>query len=289
MIEVDGKIPMRWWDNTDNFGDLLGPWLVTKMTGKPVFWEARENPHYMTIGSILGRVRSTAVVWGTGSFGSEPAKRLSKEAPYLAVRGPLTRSKLEMHGIECPRVYGDPALLAPDYYKSPAQKKHKLGVVLRWSEEKRKKSLVDKGVHVIDLQTKDIEGVLDGIQSCERILTSSLHGLVLSDAYGIPNAWLSATTGAGKEFKYWDYLISVKKVRDPVGVRLSERHVDEDYLLNTLNFDDRAIQIDLDLLRSTCPFLHSDKSTAAAEERVSIASAEAKKRKREKKLRLASV
>ena len=64
MLEIDGKIPMRWWDNEKNFGDLLGPWLVEKMTGKSVVWAEKNNPHYLTIGSILSRTGPTSVMWG---------------------------------------------------------------------------------------------------------------------------------------------------------------------------------------------------------------------------------
>jgi hypothetical protein len=51
MLLVDGKIPMRWWNNEINMGDLLGPWLVEKMTGKKTVWVEKDEPHYMVVGS----------------------------------------------------------------------------------------------------------------------------------------------------------------------------------------------------------------------------------------------
>ena len=128
MLEVDGKIPMRWWDKEINMGDLLGPWLVQKMTGKPTVWVKKDEPHYMVVGSILGRVAPSTIVWGIGSFGTETRWAIRKEPVYLAVRGPLTRAKLQFEGISCPRVYGDPALLAPDYFHPEVEKEYEVGV-----------------------------------------------------------------------------------------------------------------------------------------------------------------
>ncbi len=138
MLLQDDKVPMRWWRNEVNFGDLLGPWLVEKMTGKSVVWAARNQPHYLVIGSILKRTSPTSIVWGVGSFGDEGPERLSHitSEQILALRGPLTRGKLDMLGVRTPRIYGDPALLAPRYYSPSIKKKYELGIVLRWSEKR---------------------------------------------------------------------------------------------------------------------------------------------------------
>ena len=47
----------------------------------------------------------------------------------LAVRGPLSRNYLLENGVDCPDVYGDPALLFPKYYKPHIYKKYKLGII----------------------------------------------------------------------------------------------------------------------------------------------------------------
>jgi len=171
-----------------------------------------------------------------------------------------------MHHISCPPIYGDPALLVPEYYAPDVQKKHEVGVVLRWSEHKRKMDMEKRGVKVIDLLTDNIEGVIDDILSCKRIVTTSLHGLIIADAYGIPNAWVIAHTGSGKEYKYWDYLISVGKIRGPVEYDLSSDEMDTDRIIRDLNFDSRPITIDLSALRASCPFLFRTDTISRAED-----------------------
>lgn len=266
MILSDNKIPMRWWSYTRNFGDLLGPWLVQKMTGKEIVWVPKHKPHYLTVGSILGHVSPASIVWGTGSFGNEHGKNVELGDRYLAVRGPLTRARLEMFKQSCPRIYGDPALLVPDYYPRKSEPTEELGVVLRWSERKRKRAFDIEGVRLIDLETDDIEGTLDSILACKRIVSTSLHGLILADAYGIPNAWLIAETGYGKEHKFWDYLLSVRKERNPHDFDITASTITLEELIGDLNFDDRDIQIDLELLRQSNPFWNTSESVWNAEQ-----------------------
>jgi pyruvyltransferase len=44
------------------------------------------------------------------------------------------------------------------------------------------------------------------ITSCEFILSSSLHGLVVADSYGIPNQWVEpAAEDIHNTFKFYDY------------------------------------------------------------------------------------
>lgn len=265
MIISDGKVPMRWWDNTRNFGDLIGPWIVQRMTGLEVTWVPKHEPHYVTVGSVLGRVSPSSVVWGTGSFGSEHSGQITRGDRYLAVRGPLTRARLEMFNQSCPPMYGDPALLVPEYHPAVGEQKFELGMILRWSETRRKKLFNVDGVKLIDLETGDIESTLDDITSCKRIISTSLHGLILADAYGIPNAWLIADTGYGKEYKFWDYLLSVHKERDPVVFDITQPGLTVSQLIDRFCFDERDPDIDLEAYRLSCPFLEKSDAIARAE------------------------
>lgn len=266
FITDDGKVPVHWWTHAKNFGDLLSPWLVRRITGRDVRYVDHFQVNYSVIGSILGHATSNSIVWGTGSFGVERLrgsnhrvfKQFSAEADYCAVRGPLTRNLLATKGVDCPRIYGDPALLVSRFYTPPFipdADKAELGLVLRWSEKGLLRGDLDPGIKLIYLDTDGMEVTLNEICSCKRILTTSLHGLIVSDAYGIPNAWLSSETPTGLEFKYWDYLISVQKVRRPFVIDLASLpKMRLSQILGQMDFDARTVDIDLDLLMDSCPF-----------------------------------
>ena len=57
----------------------------------------------------------------------------------------------------------------------------------------------------IDVKNGPEEFVEELVQ-CEKIISSSMHGLILSDAYGIPNQWVRFSDRIiGGEYKYFDY------------------------------------------------------------------------------------
>ena len=52
--------------------------------------------------------------------------------------------------------------------------------------------------------------MIDEICSCNYIISSSLHGLILADAYGIPNLWISVSDKVkGVDCKFADYFSGV--------------------------------------------------------------------------------
>jgi len=264
LLLDEDKIPLTHWNNTPNFGDLLSPWLFTKLTGKATNLvrvapgrnkELLKKPTYISVGSILSRVQDASIVWGTGSFGTEQAEQISKKAKYHAVRGPLTRCLVKNQGGDCPAIYGDPALLSPLVYNPIVDNQYEIGVVLRWSESDWLKVKPDAGVKVIDLGSDDIEGVISQMKSCKRIVTSSLHGLIIADAYGIPNAWLSSGTPKGGEFKFYDYFLSVDKVRHAQTYNVTGDGLNLKPLLKNFDFDGRPISFKPEVLLRACPFL----------------------------------
>jgi pyruvyltransferase len=254
LIEDEGRVPLRWWMKADNFGDLLSPWLIAKMTGREVVAADPERPHYLSVGSILNLSTHQSTVWGSGSFGIEPGSRFAEGATYAAVRGPLSRTRIVNRGLSCPEVYGDPALLAPAYFAPRVEKTHQYGIVARWSEDRWSGTELGPGVRLIRLGTSDVEGVIEEILSCRRIVTGSLHGLIVADAYGIPSAWVMSPSAYGGAFKFFDYFASVEKMRTPQRFDMS-RPVTAARLRDSLLFDDRPIMFDYRALLDACPFL----------------------------------
>ena len=82
------------------------------------------------IGSIIESLANKeSIIWGSGAMYGGEKVLYEKPKKVLAVRGPLTRKYLLSQGVDCPEVYGDPALLLPKIYNPLIEKKYKLGVI----------------------------------------------------------------------------------------------------------------------------------------------------------------
>jgi len=218
-------IRLFWWSEPylmgkpkENYGDLLGKYLVEKISGKEVRWVHPKKfqlsglwqPIYVTAGSILAHVNKKCVVWGSGII---LKNQYVKPARFLAVRGPQTRKRLLELGYTVPEVYGDPGLLLPLHYKPVIEKKYKLGIIAHYNDFKIIKPHYEneKEILLIDLMTNDIEATTDLFLQCEHIVSSSLHGLIIAHAYGIPAVWVQFSDKLfGDGIKFRDYFESVE-------------------------------------------------------------------------------
>ncbi|RKE97979.1 polysaccharide pyruvyl transferase family protein [Ichthyenterobacterium magnum] len=218
------SIRLFWWSEPllmgkpkENYGDLLGKYLVEKISHTKVKFTHPKKPSfknlfapiYVTIGSILAHVNKNCIVWGSGIINED---QLVKPAKFLAVRGPETRRVLMRQGYDVPEIFGDPALLLPDYYLPKVNKVHKLGVIPHYVDYARVVELFKdhKAIVVIDLMTNDVELTTKQIMECERIVSSSLHGVIVSHAYGIPAVWVKFSDRLfGDDIKFKDYFKSV--------------------------------------------------------------------------------
>lgn len=249
------SIKAYWYENNHNFGDILNPLFIQKLSDKKAIWINPDLYHYknyLIIGSILDRANSNSVIWGAG-FISKEAKCSEKPSKVCAVRGPLTRKKLLESGIECPEVYGDPALLLPTFYKPKSTKKYKLGIIAHYIDRHHSwlEQINDPEILILDIQSANPYDFVDQVYSCEKIASSSLHGLIVADAYAIPSLWLEFSDNVvGKGFKFLDYFASVKRQDTDPYIINEDTSIDE--LMNS--FSTYRIDIDLSKLLTACPF-----------------------------------
>ena len=222
-----------------NLGDELNYYFVKAATNKTIFNRPctliRRSENFMMIGSIIeDLINRNSVIWGSGAMYGGDMKLPSKPKKVLAVRGPLTREYLLSQGVDCPEVYGDPALLLPYFYAPQVVKKYKLGVIphyVDFDNECLSELKQDGEVKIIHLSGyEDWRQVIDEICQCEFVVSSSLHGLIISDAYGIPNKWIKLSENInGGYFKYHDYFLSVGREKsEPL---IINEKVSKDYLL----------------------------------------------------------
>lgn len=212
----DSQRVKMWWMKTPypgNFGDVLSPWIVDRVTGIPPKFGARNNS-LLAIGSIIKFGTEKSSIWGSGTPHLDD--KLNPNANYLAVRGPLTRDLVLRNGGNCPEIFGDPGLLLPKYLPVNPEKnpKYKIGLIQHVGHSKTRNIHPEiKQISLLGAAPEVISRVVDEITDCEMVLSTSLHGIIIANAYGIPARWcvfgddMTAISGDGTKYK--DYFLSV--------------------------------------------------------------------------------
>lgn len=178
------KIKAWWSRGLNNFGDELLAYLLAHIAGVDCTFSRKKN--VVAIGSIARFAENHSHVWGSGII---RRNEVLKHTPKcLAVRGPLTRQKMLKHGVPCPEVYGDPAMLFPLFFKpeKTAVQENPL-IVPHFKHTKimpRHNGYDYTDLHVSSIY--DIENIITQIASAPCVVTSSLHGFIFAVAYGIP-------------------------------------------------------------------------------------------------------
>ena len=206
------------WHKTKNFGDTLTPIILEKfLKTKIEFADREEKAKILAVGSVMTAVRENDVVWGTGQIKKlEKPIKAPKGAKFLAVRGPLTRASIDG---EVPEVYGDPAILLPLLYNPPRTQKYRIGYLPHYADREIVKSK-SIGIEdtIIDI-TSSPKTIIDLVTSCEMIVTSSLHGIIVAEVYGIPVRWEKYSDNiVGGEFKFQDYFLGTGRKEQKYGL-----------------------------------------------------------------------
>jgi hypothetical protein len=194
----------------------------------------------LVIGSLLTnpdlrRMPIPVDIWGCGWKGADAWRGLEVDANFYAVRGPLTRAGI---GLAADMALGDPALLLPHLFRRPRQD-NGLNLLVqhidRVGSAKARERAVSAGCDkflspwvyaAVGLQTAqlarwwttladlrrwgaDLRGsvhplweTVDQIAGAKFVLTGSLHGAILAQAYGIP--WAAFDDGCVDSPSKWE-------------------------------------------------------------------------------------
>lgn len=222
-----------------NFGDLLSAFIFEKLTGiKPVFYNMSEEKnkytHYISVGSIINYSNSNSIIWGSGTI-TEKLKKIDFHKVFC-VRGPRTRKVLLQYYKDIPEKYGDPALLISLLYKPKNEKRYKIGIIPHIIDyEEVCEKFKNDNICVINLKIdnthENIQKTIDEINSCDFIFSSSLHGIIVSNAYNISVIRFKKNKLAGDDIKFTDYFESVYS-----GEYNCNTNYDIDYCID--NFDE---------------------------------------------------
>lgn len=211
------KVPLLYYIKTKNVGDLISAYIVEKITNKSVYSaQSRVFPHLSAVGSTIGSASKQTHIWGSGLIDGKIGRRGIRKDHIYALRGRNTLNAISQHldcNITCP--LGDPAILMPDFYDKQIKIVNKIGVVPHFDEYDKVMELfngckIKNSTKIIDVR-QDPEKFIDELRSCEFIASSSLHGLILADAYQIPSVWFSSSNKLiGGHWKFADYFTSVE-------------------------------------------------------------------------------
>jgi pyruvyltransferase len=253
-----------------NWGDKLNPVLVSILSGKRVlnineYYNVYRMPVHVVIGSGLGNlIHSESIVWGQGFAHYHDRLRVLPDQ-ICAVRGPLSRKKILEAGLECPAVLGDPALLLSRYFDEQVIKRHRVGLIPHFTHRPLPEfdRLREQGAEIIDI-TGDLFEVVRSVKSCHIVASSSLHGLIIADAYGVPSKWLQIPERPIEDgFKFHDYLRSVgRSDLEPLVLDQNSTLIDIES-----SVEDYEVDIDIGSLYESCPFKMADGPTGQSQAR----------------------
>lgn len=255
-------------NNTLNWGDLIPFKIIKELSDSEkveygdVFNVKKPINTYKiySTGSVMAFTGSDSIVWGTGCI-QPKAIGLTPKKIY-SVRGPETRKQLEYKGITCPEIYGDPALLFPKIYNPKnIEKKYKYGIIPHYIEYSTPlglatiKNLENLGFKIINICSGETE-FIDELLEVEYVISSTLHGLIAADAYGIPNARVNITNKLiGGHFKFVDYFRSVKREID-FGLQLTPNTKIEEII--NLNFNGEIVFDCDDYINNSAPWINNE-------------------------------
>ena len=194
-----------------NFGDILTPLLFERLCGIELEWAPGDEAELFAIGSIVELIPRgyTGLVLGSGCWYGEPVE--IDGAEVLALRGVLTARLTGLH----PPLLADLGLLAPDLLANPYPERDlPLGTVRAGGDPRPHMGVALE-------PAGDALALIATAARCERIVTSSLHGLVLADALGIPSMWDPYATAPG--FKFSDYASAYGERIEPYRWRVADQ------------------------------------------------------------------
>lgn len=253
---------------SNNFGDSINNLFWNKITNNNIENDKKKK-HYLTTGSIMHFGNNESIVYGSGFISNKSKYGNGKKKPYkvISVRGPLTRDKLLKQNIECPENYGDPLIIFPCIYNLTKKVDDNIiGIIPHYIDKNNDNlktltnNLIKSGyiVKIIDIEVgEDYKSLINNINECKYIISSSLHGIIMGIVYKKLTIFLKFSNKViGDKFKFNDFFYSIN---------INNYIYKEDY---THNIIDNTIDVDYKKLNDVakkfiliCPFINDKRKT----------------------------
>lgn len=209
-------LKLHWWKGVPNFGDAISAHVVSYVSGRKVEHARPRHADLFAVGSMLQTARrafqegprqegAKTWIWGTGTLGVVNRDFL-KNVSVGCVRGPISAALLKLDTEQ----FGDPGLLINEVLSDVPKRTDRIGIVPHHTlmDDPVLKALIaaDPAYLLIDPRAVAKDVCLQ-IASCAHVFASSLHGLIVADAYGVPNTWVDPV--GQSRLKYHDYAASI--------------------------------------------------------------------------------
>jgi pyruvyltransferase len=199
-----------------NFGDELVPLLIQRLCGECGCINIRRQKlnkfkggFMSSLGSIMHLLPDGCHIWGTGHNPSR--KRVPKKCKVFATRGPISMQYLNDHGYDLNAndiAFGDPALLIPRLFPKwlePVDMKHEVTLIPHHKDRNDVANIDDK-INIAYCNS-GVENIINQIRVSKKIISSSLHGIIVAEMLNKEAVWLQLPKSKKSETdaKYQDY------------------------------------------------------------------------------------
>ncbi|WP_123955527.1 hypothetical protein [Frondihabitans sp. 762G35] len=187
------------------------------MLEREVTWAPIGQEDVLAIGSVVGLYATQGgrgLIWGSGAAATQidPALMTPIRDRFLAIRGPNARRDL---GLPADLPLGDPGLTVRAFHPAARRRSGTLVVphfnVYASATGRRKLAELRTMGYTIMSPTTAPREMVTAIAGAERVISSGMHGIILSHALRTPVSAITFSDGAptALPYKYSDYNASV--------------------------------------------------------------------------------
>ncbi len=211
---MNAPLRLYYWPEP-NFGDALSHLVVAHVSGRAVEQVRPKQAELFALGSLIHVIAKHwtdhsrdegPILWGTGLLNPFMRKDFLENVRVRLLRGPITAAFLRLKA----REFGDPGLLADAAVGPVSERYDRIAIVPHHSQmdDRRFARMVadDPALHLVNVRA-DPETVCREIAASAHVFSASLHGLIVADAYGVPNTWMDPEDQG--RLKYHDYAASI--------------------------------------------------------------------------------